>query len=159
MYFDCDNPVHAEQTGETSWASRGYIDARSADSVSATFQLPEDRICKHCGQPVTSDDEGETWTHEDTELSACDPDQLDTGVDSATATPATIAPGNWIGFTTSPEKQETRVEISVGDPRGSFTMTVRRLDDGRLILHVPHPETAEAHMRTRELHPGTYEIL
>lgn len=155
MYFHCNNPVHAEQAGKSTRASHGHIDASSADSVSTTFQLPEDRICKHCAQTITSDD-GETWAHEDTELPACDPDRLDTEADSATAAPTTTAPGNWIGFTTSPEKQETRVEISIGDPRGCLTMTVRRLDDGRLILHVP--TSSEMHADLHELHPGTYEI-
>lgn len=50
------------------------------------------------------------------------------------------------------------VSISVGDPRGAFAFTVRRLSDGRLVLHTPYPGEGMAHMQLREMHPGTYEI-
>lgn len=50
------------------------------------------------------------------------------------------------------------VSISVGDPRGAFAFTVRRLADGSLIMHTPYPGEGMPHMPLRELHPGTYEI-
>jgi hypothetical protein len=48
--------------------------------------------------------------------------------------------------------------VSVGDPRGAFAFTVRRLPDGRIVLHLPHPGESLPHCETRQLHPGTLVI-
>ena len=48
--------------------------------------------------------------------------------------------------------------VSVGDPRGAFCFTVRRLPDGRIVLHLPSPGESLPHMETRQLHPGTLVI-
>lgn len=50
------------------------------------------------------------------------------------------------------------VNISVGDPRGSFRMQIRRMEDGTLILHVPYAGMSAPHMPLTELHPGTFRI-
>lgn len=50
------------------------------------------------------------------------------------------------------------VSISTGDPRGAFGMTIRRTDDGKLIMHVPHPGEPFAHEELTELHTGTYRV-
>lgn len=50
------------------------------------------------------------------------------------------------------------VTISTGDPRGAFAMTVRVMDDGTRLLHVPHPSNGLLHEPLTELHPGTYKI-
>lgn len=50
------------------------------------------------------------------------------------------------------------LSISVGDPRGAFTLTVRRLPNGSLIMHVPHPGESFAHQPLKQLREGTYEI-
>lgn len=59
-----------------------------------------------------------------------------------------IAPSwvNCAGMSTDEKDDSVTVSISVGDPRGAFTFTVRRIPDnaesdlpGRLILHVPYP--------------------
>jgi hypothetical protein len=50
------------------------------------------------------------------------------------------------------------VSISVGDPRGAFVMTVRRLPDGTLIMHLPYPESGMLHRPLTKIHEGTYQI-
>lgn len=58
-----------------------------------------------------------------------------------------------------PEQDEVTCVVSVGDPRGGFAFTVRRKSDGTLLLHTPHPGEGAPHMRLKELHPGTYEVV
>lgn len=53
---------------------------------------------------------------------------------------------------------ELTVSISLGDPRGAFTMTARRLDDGSVILHVPHDGDTSPHVELTPMHPGTYRV-
>ena len=57
------------------------------------------------------------------------------------------------------------VTISVGDPRGAFAFTIRRISDdakndiaGRLIMHVPYPGGGALHEKLTEHHEGTYLI-
>ncbi len=50
--------------------------------------------------------------------------------------------------------------VSIGDPRGAFCFTVRRRPDtGTIIIHMPHPDEGFAHKRTKQLHPGTLEVV
>jgi hypothetical protein len=74
----------------------------------------------------------------------------------------TLAPLSWCNSATltfSEEEDAVHVSISVGDPRGAFSMTVRRLTDGTIVLHHPYPGEGWAHMETREDHPGTLVIV
>lgn len=48
--------------------------------------------------------------------------------------------------------------ISIGDPRGAFAFTLRRLPDGRIIMHVPHEGMLMAHAPLKKLHDGTFEV-
>ena len=67
-------------------------------------------------------------------------------------------PLDWLNsarITTDPEDDAVRCSVSVGDPRGAFVFTVRRLPDGRLVIHVPHPGESLAHVETSQLHEGT----
>lgn len=57
------------------------------------------------------------------------------------------------------------VSISVGDPRGAFTLTVRRVPDdadgdlaGHLIMHTPYAAQPAPHMALTPLHDGTYVV-
>ncbi len=57
------------------------------------------------------------------------------------------------------------LSLSTGDPRGAFTVTVRRVPDdansplaGRLLLHVPYPGEPMPHEPLHPLHPGTFVI-
>jgi len=49
------------------------------------------------------------------------------------------------------------LSISVGDPRGAFVLTVRRLSTGELVMHFPTPE-GTSHMPLTLDHSGTYLI-
>jgi hypothetical protein len=51
------------------------------------------------------------------------------------------------------------LSVSVGDPRGGFFFAVRRLRDGRMVIHHPHPGESLAHMDTVESHPGTIQVV
>lgn len=60
-------------------------------------------------------------------------------------------PLTWLNsarIVTNPENDEVSCLVSVGDPRGAFCFTVRRLSDGRLVIHTPHPGETMAHMET-----------
>jgi len=50
--------------------------------------------------------------------------------------------------------ESVRVWISTGDPRGAFVMTMRKLEDGRIILYTPHEGDTTPHEHTRLIHPG-----
>jgi hypothetical protein len=57
------------------------------------------------------------------------------------------------------------VSISVGDPRGAFTFTIRRVPDdvegdlaGQLIMHVPYVGESTPHMPLSALRDGAYLV-
>jgi hypothetical protein len=56
------------------------------------------------------------------------------------------------------EDDAVHVSISCGDSRGAFVMTVRRLPDGSLIMHLPYPEAGLLHRPLTRIHDGTYQI-
>lgn len=77
------------------------------------------------------------------------------------------APHGWLNFAGIEfhGRDTVTVTLSVGDPRGAFGMTIRRVPDdldselaGKLIMHVPHPGESFAHAPLRQIHPGTYVI-
>jgi len=58
-----------------------------------------------------------------------------------------------------PDDDAVHCYISVGDPRGAFGFTVRRLSDGTLVIHTPYPEEGLSHMETKHSHPGTLSVV
>ena len=132
------------------------------DALNLTAHFEEGDYCAHCGDLIAEysewvhDSSGQVWCHDLTDDEAAGDD------DATSATPAAAVPGNWAGVTVDPAGESVRVEISVGDPRGCLTMTLRRVrgEDGteRLLLHVPHPEDSTPHVALREIAPGTYQI-
>lgn len=72
-------------------------------------------------------------------------------------------PLSWLNsarITTDPKDDAVHCLVSVGDPRGAFCFTVRRNPaTGHLLIHVPHPGESMAHEATRQLHPGTLEVV
>lgn len=58
-----------------------------------------------------------------------------------------------------PDQDEVACCVSVGDPRGCFTFTVRRISNGRLVIHMPYENESMPHMETKQLHDGTLEVL
>jgi len=70
-------------------------------------------------------------------------------------------PLGWVnsaGMEFNEDDDSVTVSISTGDPRGAFGMTIRRTDDGKLIMHVPYPGEPFAHEELTELHTGTYRV-
>lgn len=133
------------------------------DDLNLTATIEEGDHCAHCGDTVAEyvtgwehDTTGDRWCNDLTDEEAAEDD------DATAATPAPVAPGNWAGVTIEPDEETTQVEISVGDPRGCFTMALRRVRDSegrtRLFLRVPHPEDSTPHAPMREVYPGYYEI-
>lgn len=66
---------------------------------------------------------------------------------------------------TDESEDSVTVSISVGDPRGAFTLTIRRVSDdadgdlaGCLIMHTPYAGQAAPHMELTPLHDGTYVV-
>lgn len=133
------------------------------DDLNLTATFVESDHCAHCGDTIAEyvtgwehDTTGARWCNDLTDDEAADQD------DATVAEPAPSLPGNWAGVSTDPADDSVRVEISVGDPRGCFMMTLRRVRDAdghdRLFLRVPHPEDATPHASLREIAPGYYEI-
>ncbi|MGH3564477.1 MAG: hypothetical protein ACRDRH_00295 [Pseudonocardia sp.] len=71
---------------------------------------------------------------------------------------------NRAAISTHEDQDAITVNISVGDARGGFAFTVRRMPDsafehaGRLLLHTPYPGEPMPHVGITELRPGTYLI-
>jgi hypothetical protein len=126
--------------------------------------------CKHCGNVW---DEGEDRDEVAQDLcpnrEACSDDACpcDETTDHGTHE-LTVLPLSWLnhaGVSFDEGEDAVTVSISVGDPRGAFTFTVRRVPDdadgplaGKLIMHMPYPGEGTPHVETRELHPGTLII-
>lgn len=71
-------------------------------------------------------------------------------------------PLSWLNsarITTNADEDSVSCLVSVGDPRGAFCMTVRRLPDGRIVLHLPHPGEGMPHLTTQQLHEGTLVVV
>jgi hypothetical protein len=75
--------------------------------------------------------------------------------------PQEPGPLTWLNsarITADPGEDAVHCVVSVGDPRGGFCFTVRRLSDGRIVIHMPYPGESMPHMATRQLHEGTLEV-
>ena len=146
-----------------------YIDGRTAESIEddTDIALSLDHgdtayRCMTCGDDLTetvevyaSDAHGQTCPDLDDE----DPAQ--------THTPERV-PLSWANSAaihTDDAEDSITVTVSVGDPRGAFCFTVRRIPDdvdgdlaGRLVMHTPYPGQSWAHRPLSELRPGTYLV-
>lgn len=69
---------------------------------------------------------------------------------------------NNAGIRLDDDEDSVTVSISVGDPRGAFTFTVRRVPEGEyagmLMMHLPHEGEPMPHAKITEIHPGTFVI-
>ncbi|WP_338597152.1 hypothetical protein [Saccharopolyspora sp. SCSIO 74807] len=150
------------------------IDHDDADSVINLENAADDTEfrCSVCGIPVydTSggyvDERGE-WACEASEPVG-DPDVDDAAAEVVRGPhrPQRV-PLAWVNgaaIRTEPEQGSVTVSINVGDPRGAFTFSVRRVPDdapanaGRLVMHVPHPDEPLQHAPLIPAHPGTYWV-
>lgn len=71
-------------------------------------------------------------------------------------------PLTWLNsarMSTNLEEDSVSFRVSIGDPRGGFVFTIRRLPDGRIVIHTPHPGESFAHMPTKQHHTGTLMVV
>lgn len=130
------------------------------ERVQLEFDWDGDKLCQQCFEPIeelidTSEAEPEArWYHNDTDIDSDHTPEPETG------------PSSWCNsafFEFDSEEDSVTVGISVGDPRGAFTFTIRRLpaeaeDGGRLVMHLPYPGGSWLHEPLTLLHEGTYLI-
>jgi len=65
---------------------------------------------------------------------------------------------NSASIVTDADDDAVRFFVSVGDPRGAFQFTVRRMPDGELLIQTPTTGDSFLHRPLRELFPGTLQI-
>ncbi|TQN32658.1 hypothetical protein FHX37_2635 [Haloactinospora alba] len=141
------------------------------EDVSVRMEIDPDACateyrCRACGEKLSETPRG----FETDRWGACCPefeptDDSDPDFANGTHDPQRIALSwcNGAGITTDTEQDSVTVTLSVGDPRGAFALTIRRVPAdadselaGRLVMHVPYTGEPMSHMETTALHPGTY---
>ena len=178
-YIHLSNAYGAETTHSVDEQSVNiHIDD---DNLDATAHINETRLCIYCDTEI--EEYGDGWLHADTGSSYCDetldlilmtPEDRIKALESfdsldeyrnehGTATPHSVAPGNWVGFTLDAERETTQVQISLGDPRGCLTMTVRKAVDpttgkAHLMLDLPYEGEGMAHVDLEHIYGGTFRI-
>jgi len=65
---------------------------------------------------------------------------------------------NSASIVTDANDDAVRFFVSVGDPRGAFQFTVRRMPDGDLLIQTPTTGDSFLHRPLRELFPGTLQV-
>ncbi|NKQ57330.1 hypothetical protein HFP15_31140 [Amycolatopsis sp. K13G38] len=130
--------------------------------------------CLACGESLTEETDGYADESGSLICDAYDPyddpeiDDVDTAPDfregSHRAQRVPLAWANGAAIHTNPDEDSITVTVSVGDPRGAFAFTVRRIPDdagtngGRLIMHTPYPGEPMPHRDLIEDHTGTYWV-
>lgn len=178
-YINLSNAYGAETTHNVDEQSVSiHIDDNNLD---ATAHINETRLCIYCDTGV--EEYGDDWLHEDTGSIYCDetldptrmtPEDRREALESfdsvdeyrnehGAATPYLVAPGNWVGFTLDAVGGTTQVQISLGDPRGCLTMTVRKAVDPTtgqacLMLDLPYEGEGAAHVDLEHIYGGTFRI-
>ncbi|MCM3883145.1 hypothetical protein [Frankia sp. R82] len=124
--------------------------------------------CSACGADLTETSDGFDDDNGESDCPAYLPDDTDTGTDgSGPHTPERVALSwcNSAGIRSNETDDAITLSLSTGDPRGAFTLTIRRVPDdadsplaGRLLLHLPYPGEPMPHDALHPLHPGTFVI-
>jgi hypothetical protein len=150
-----------------------YVDGASAElfddasgTVTVEFRAESAYRCRACGEVLTETTDGLCTDSGELECPDYDP-----GLSPDSDSPdgrhdperVPLAWCNSAAVHADESEDSVTVSISVGDPRGAFTFTIRRVPDdvdgdlaGQLILHTPHVEMACAHLPLTLLHSGTY---
>ncbi|KLL09877.1 MULTISPECIES: hypothetical protein [Protofrankia] len=135
-------------------------------TIELTFATDTEFRCTACGADLVETPGG---FDDDTGESDC-PAYLPDGPDADDTGPHTpervaLAWCNSAGIRTDETDDAITLSLSTGDPRGAFTITIRRVPDdadsplaGRLLLHLPHPGEPTPHEPLHPLHPGTFVI-
>lgn len=114
--------------------------------------------CTHCGDAMDPDQPDRSkGENSDPEWCADNPDgDEDTSPHVGQTNPHTWA--NSARIILDDERDAIHVTVSYADPRGSFALTVERMEDGTMRLTVPHPDDSQLHAPLTEIHPGHYKI-
>jgi hypothetical protein len=148
------------------------------DAVRVSLEFPWDdpvtHRCAACGADLVETTDGFQTDGADGQRCpdydpADHPERADDGPDYGDGPHAPQrVPLSWVNsaaIDTDHKDDSVTVSISVGDPRGAFSFTVRRVPDdadselaGRLLLHAPYPGHPLPHEPLTEHHPGTYLI-
>tara|TARA_R100000353_G_scaffold11516_1_gene12189 strand:- start:390 stop:740 length:351 start_codon:yes stop_codon:yes gene_type:complete len=64
---------------------------------------------------------------------------------------------NWASITKSERYDELYLNVSIADPRGSIGITIRRTDDGELLLFTP-TEDEHGHVKIKKLGEGRFKL-
>jgi hypothetical protein len=142
------------------------------DRVALEFDSPCAYRCRVCGDELNETTEGLCTDSGEYVCPDYDPSlrpDADSEPDCADGPhDAERVPLSWcnsVAVSADEAEDSVTVSISVGDPRGAFTFTIRRVPDdvdgdlaGQLILQVPHGGMASPHMPLTELHDGTYVV-
>lgn len=112
--------------------------------------------CEHCSQELDPDNTAET-------LDGNDPwcPGNDDGTEDSSPHKPVIVPLTWAqnaGVILDDEQDAVHVYIAADDPRGGFQMTIRRMEDGSLIMHLPYEGMSGPHMPLKEIHAGTFKL-
>ena len=161
--------VLAEESYAADSDCGDQIGATELERVSVSFAAEEGygTVCRLCGREVVEDDG--KWI--DPEAAGDDVVWRETCGEASTIyaehEPET-GPGTWCNsaaIVVDDEEDSVTVTVSVGDPRGAFAFTVRRIPTdassehaGRLVLHVPYPGEGMPHETLTEIHAGTFLI-
>src|SRR3954447_13603108 len=123
------------------------------ETVTLEFTGASEYRCRNCGEDLVETVDGIASESGD----AC-PDE-DDGEHEPERVPLSWC--NSAAIQVDESDDSVTVSISVGDPRGAFTFTVRRVPDdatGKLVMHVPYPLQPSPHMTLNPLHEGTYLV-
>ena len=133
-------------------------ETQDSDDISQiTAYMPEgEHRCKHCSQPMTDNGGGEYIIEDDEDDITCD-DNEETGKHEPVPTPLSWA--NHASIFLDDDEDSITLAVSVGDPRGAFTFTLRRNPvDGALYMSTPYPGESLPHRETEEVRPGFLRI-
>lgn len=130
--------------------------------------------CAFCSEPLSDDVDGYLDESGSAVCDSYDPYE-DPEVDDVETAPdfregphcpqrIPLAWANGATIHTNPDEDSITVTISVGDPRGAFAFSVRRVPDdaptnaGRLVMHTPYPGEPMPHVGLTTDHAGTYWV-
>jgi hypothetical protein len=154
-----------------------YVDgtlAELSDDIPDTVSLEFDtgtagtHRCRACGEELAESFTGSETESGDTLCSAFEP-ATDTDPDYGEGPhdPERM-PLSWCNSAAlhaDESEDSVTVSISVGDPRGAFTFTIRRVPDdadtdlaGHLIMHTPYAAQPTPHMDLTPLRHGTHVV-
>jgi hypothetical protein len=140
------------------------------DTVSLDFDHASAYRCRACGEDLVETINGLCTDSDEHECPDYDPGPSpdpDAGSASGQHDPERV-PLSWCNsaaVSTNEDEDSVTVSISVGDPRGAFTFTIRRVPDdadgdlaGQLVMNTPWDGMSSPHAPLTALRDGTHVI-